>query len=169
MADSPYEDFFRAAKSSAVHLEMRDGYEKTERFHVWKAGNQPSYEKGYGQAWFDLMVESVGRGVEVRRARIVSEPISEYIRYEYEITAGHNVKAGEQVRWLPRRQATDLALPGNDFWLFDSEVVLVNHFNGDDIATGTEVIKDPAVVKLCATVFGAVWERAIPHEEYSPA
>lgn len=34
-------------------------------------------------------------------------------------SAGHNVKAGEEVRWLPRRQASDLALPGNDFWLFD--------------------------------------------------
>jgi Family of unknown function (DUF6879) len=34
-------------------------------------------------------------------------------------TAGLNIAAGEEVRWLPRRRASDLRLPGNDFWLLD--------------------------------------------------
>jgi hypothetical protein len=29
-----------------------------------------------------------------------------------------------------------------------------------------EVIEDPAVAKLCSSAFEAVWERAVPHEEY---
>ncbi|MEV5503578.1 DUF6879 family protein, partial [Nonomuraea fuscirosea] len=28
-----------------------------------------------------------------------------------------NIKAGELVRWLARRQASDLLLPGNDLWV----------------------------------------------------
>ncbi|WP_436845922.1 DUF6879 family protein [Streptomyces chartreusis] len=31
---------------------------------------------------------------------------------------------------LSRRHATDIALPENDFWMFDSNLVLVNHFDG---------------------------------------
>jgi hypothetical protein len=61
-----------------------------------------------------LIADTVARGVIVRRARVVSEPVSEYIRWEHYVTHA-NVTAGEDVRWLPRRRATDIPLPGNDF------------------------------------------------------
>nr|WP_246017131.1 DUF6879 family protein [Micromonospora pisi] len=113
------------------------------------------------------MAETTGRGVLVRRARVVSEPVSEYIRFEYDVTF-RNVAVGEQVRWLSRRRTTDLALPGNDFWLFDDTLVLVHHFSGEGDKVGAEVTQEPAVVKLCASAFAAVWERATPHDEYQP-
>ncbi len=62
------------------------------------------------------MVAARRRGVIIRRTRIVSEPVSEYIRWEHEITSA-NAEAGEDVRWLPPRRASDLLLPGNDFWV----------------------------------------------------
>ncbi|HET9975578.1 MAG TPA: hypothetical protein VFQ68_45645 [Streptosporangiaceae bacterium] len=102
------------------------------------------------------MVGSVtGRGAPVRRARIISEPASDYIRFEHEVTPAANLAAGEQVRWLPRRNASDLALPGNDCWLFDGTAVLFNYFSGDGTAAGTELRDEPAVVKLCAAAFAA--------------
>ena len=70
------------------------------------------------------------KGVSLRRARIVSEPVSEYVRFEYDCTF-MNVAAGENVRWRPRRRATDLALPGNDFWLVDGQLLVVIHFTGE--------------------------------------
>jgi hypothetical protein len=85
------------------------------------------------------------------------------------VTPAANLAAGEQVRWLPRRNASDLALPGNDFWLFDGTAVLFNYFSGDGTAAGTELRDEPAVVKLCAAAFEAVWDRAVPHEDYRPA
>jgi hypothetical protein len=73
------------------------------------------------------------------------------------------------VRWLPRRRASDLALPGNDFWLFDERIVMVNHFTGTGESAGTEVTPTiPRWVKLCGFAFLAVWERAIPHQDYRP-
>jgi hypothetical protein len=104
-----------------------------------------------------------------RRARIVSEPVTPYIRFEYDVTRSMNIAAGEQVRWLPRRRASDLALPGNDFWVFDDRLVRFGHFAGDGTVTGHEMSGDPAVVKLCAAAFEAVWERAVDHEDYRPA
>lgn len=157
------------AQRSAVHLEMRDSYMLDDPgFLAWQRGEQEDPLERW-QPWVDLVQTTIARGVTFRRARIVSEPVSDYIRWEHEVTA-MNVAAGERVRWLPRRRATDLALPGNDFWLFDDSVVLINHFagNGQWSDPDMEVTSDPAVVKLCASAFEAVWERAVPHEEYRP-
>jgi hypothetical protein len=162
-----FEPLFRAAQRSAVHLEMRDGYGRDQDFEDWTAGRRFDPAERW-QAWFDLVSQTTVRGVEIRRARIVSEPVSDYIRFEYDVTAGHNLKAGEDVRWLPRRQASDLALPGNDFWLFDGETVLFNHFAGDGTMTGEELVTEPKTVALCAMAFEAVWRRAIPHADYRP-
>jgi len=37
---------------------------------------------------------------------------------------------------------------------------------GRTASAGPEVTDDPAVVKLCATAFEAVWQRAIPHADF---
>ena len=113
----------------------------------------------------DLVRATVARGVVVRRARIVSEPVAEYIRFEHAVTP-MNLAAGEDVRWLPRRQASDIALPGNDFWILDGQLARFGHFSGDGDVLGEEWREEPAVTELCATAFEAVWERAIPHEDY---
>jgi hypothetical protein len=136
-------------------------------FAEWKAGHRltPGDRASWWRPWLDLVSEAVGRGVVIRRARIVSEPVSEYIRFEYDGTFT-NVTAGELVRWLPRRRASDIALPGNDFWVFDDRLVEFNHFTGEGASAGPELCDDPAVVKLCSSAFEAVWERAVPHAEY---
>ena len=154
---------------SAVHLEMRDGYMRSDPAFVdWQAGQRLDPATRWPQ-WSAMLSEAIGRGVIIRRARIISEPISDYVHFEHEITDDLNIAAGEDVRWLPRRQATDLVLPGNDFWLFDGQLVLVNHFDGAGEATAPELIDQPSTVKLCASAFEAVWERAVPHSEYRPA
>jgi hypothetical protein len=107
--------------------------------------------------------------VSVRRIRLVSEPVTDYIRFEYDVTAGHNIAAGEDVRWLSRRAAAGLLVPCSDFWVLDGQVVLWNHFAGDGSWVGEERCDDPAIAKLCASSFDAVWDRAIPHEAYQPA
>src|SRR2546421_2744705 len=147
----------KSVQRSAVHLEMRDAYTPDDPdFADWRAGKREGIAERSGW-WSDLIRATVARGVRVRRARIVSEPVTEYIRFEYDVTADHNVAAGEEVRWLPRRQASDLALPGNDFWLFDEQRVIFNHFAGDGTwpDDGIELRDDPAVAKLCASAFDA--------------
>ncbi|MEU5880883.1 DUF6879 family protein [Spirillospora sp. NPDC047279] len=165
-------DLLGSARSSAVHLEMRDVYwvaKEDADFNAWKAGTRddPADPGSWWRPWLTLVQQASGRGVEIRRARIVSEPVSEYIRFEYDGTFT-NVHAGEQVRWLPRRLAVDLCLPGTDFWLFDGELVMWNHFDGDGRPVLKETTTDPAVVKLCSSAFEAVWERGIDHAEYWP-
>ncbi|MEE4594026.1 hypothetical protein V2J94_19375 [Streptomyces sp. DSM 41524] len=165
-----FDELLNSAQHSALHLEMRDHYGVDEERHVveaWqKEGALPGYESDYWHPWVSLIERTVARGVSVRRARIVSEPVTDYIRFEHAITPA-NLRAGERVRWLPRRRASDLALPGNDFWLIDDRIVRFNLFSGNGAAVEPDASEDLAVIKLCADAFAAVWERATPHEEYS--
>ena len=155
---------------SAVHLEMRDQYGVTaeaDDFHAWLETGHVDTDPASPDwaSWVSLVTRTVARGVAVRRARIVSEPVSDYIRYEHASTTV-NVHAGEQVRWLPRRRASGIALPGNDFWLFDDRVIRWGYFSGDGAMVGHEISDDPAAAKLCAGAFDAVWSHAIPHDQF---
>lgn len=85
------------------------------------------------------------------------------------LDAAQLVVAGEDVRWLPRRKASTLLLPGNDFWMFDRETVAFTHFSGDGHVLGHEVTTDPIIVNACAYAFEEAWKRAIPHSEYEPS
>ncbi|MFD8882402.1 DUF6879 family protein [Streptomyces erythrochromogenes] len=163
-------DLLGSAEHSVVHLETRDSYAvdyETGPFADWRAGHRhdPGDRAAWWRPWLDLISATRARGVTVRRARIISEPVSEYTRFLYDATFT-NVAAGEDVRWLARRQASDIALPGNDFWLIDGRLIRWNHFTGDGESAGGEMSEDPAAAKLCADAFEAVWARAVPHDSY---
>ncbi|WP_435643348.1 DUF6879 family protein [Streptomyces sp. H49] len=165
-----FAELLDGAHESAVHLEMRDAYgvaSEADLFTRWKETGEADIdpESPYWAPWTELVRRTVARGVAVRRARIVSEPVSDYIRYEYAGTVA-NLAAGEEVRWLPRRRASDIALPGNDFWLIDGRLVRWNHFTGEGASAPGEISEDPAAARLCGHAFETVWARAIPHHEY---
>ncbi|MFB7763518.1 DUF6879 family protein [Streptomyces xiamenensis] len=168
---STFDELLAGCTRSAVHLEMRDAYAvdyESGPFARWRAGHRldPDDRSSWWRPWLSLIEGTVARGVTVRRARIVSEPVSEYIRFEHSFTFT-NVVAGEQVRWLPRRLASDIALPGNDFWLFDDRWVLWNHFAGDGTFTGDEVTDGGEAAGLCGSAFREVWGQATPHDQYA--
>src|SRR5213593_4244634 len=93
------DELLHGAQRRALHLEMRDTYAEWEAFTAWKAG-EPYDRSGADDQWRGLIEPLVARGVDVRRLRVVSEPVSDYIRYEYEATPFANLAAGELVRWL---------------------------------------------------------------------
>ncbi|MFF0183924.1 DUF6879 family protein [Streptomyces sp. NPDC005244] len=165
-----FDELIANCRRSAVHLEMRDSYAvdyEDGPFADWRSGYRHDRDDraSWWRPWLDLIQHTVGRGVVVRRARIVSEPVSEYTRFLYDGTFT-NVAAGEQVRWLPRRRASDIALPGNDFWLFDDQWVHWNHFAGDGSSRGEEITNASAAATLCSEAFEEVWSRATPHDQY---
>ncbi|MGC5364300.1 DUF6879 family protein [Streptomyces sp. DT24] len=159
------------ARQTAIHLEVRDQYASTDPdFLEWRESRRtftPDNRADWWEGWHDVVHDSVSRGVSVRRARVISEPLTEYVRWEYDY-AVTNVAAGEDVRWLPRHQAKDLAVPAVDFWVFDRELVLFHHFSGDGVLQEREYVNDEALATWCVKEFDAVWERATPHEEYKP-
>ncbi|WP_026314113.1 DUF6879 family protein [Actinomadura flavalba] len=165
-------ELFARAERSVTHLEMRDGYGVSEPdYRAWCEGASVDQLARSGSVvpWVELVGSVVARGVTFRRARVVSEPVSDYIRFEHAVTGYSNLAAGEQVRWLSRRQAADLALPGADFWQIDDGTVCFVFQSGDGEPAGYELTENLSVVKLCSMAFEAVWDRGIEHAEYRPA
>ena len=164
--DPPFPVLLRACTSSAVHLEMRDGYTPDDPwFLAWQADDREDFQRRLTRPWLDLIREVTGLGVQVRRARVVSEPVTDYIRFEHATTES-NAAAGEDIRWLPRHLATGLLLPANDYWVFDGQRAQFNYFSGAGEFLDTRLSGDPEIAKQCAAAFEAVWERAIPHQDY---
>ncbi|NUP46335.1 MAG: hypothetical protein HOW97_03320 [Catenulispora sp.] len=171
---TPFRQALTTTSRSAFHLEQRDAYALGEgqraSYEAFLAGNAPDIDPDgpFWGSWVRTVREARARGVEFRRLRIVSEPLSDYLRWERAITVV-NIAAGEQVRWLPRRACTDLAVVPVDFWVLDSSSVLFGYFSGDGASTGHELRSEPEIAKIAADSFEAAWARAIPHDSYVPA
>jgi hypothetical protein len=164
--EQPIRDHLRACKASALHLELRDYYTPDDPWlRSWLDGDRDAFDQQLDRSWLDLIQGVTSRGVSIKRLRVVSEPVSDYIRFEH-ATTDSNVEAGEQVRWLARRRAADLLLPGNDCWVFDERLVLFNWFDGPGEWIGTELCGDRDVARRHAAAFGAAWDRGIPHADY---
>ncbi|MEV5967787.1 DUF6879 family protein [Kribbella sp. NPDC051952] len=171
MPELTYEEFqgiIASAKRSVAHLETRDSYgTSTEIPHIarWEAGEPDDLE--WLQEWCATVREHVRNGHSVRRAKIVSEPLSQYQRWVYGVF-GPMVEAGEDVRWVPRRLVSSIALPGNDCYVVDDELVIFLHYAGSGLNTSLETSTKQDDLDLCRAAFDEVWALGIPHREYKP-
>lgn len=168
ITDDEFEHLLASFERESVHLETRDAYGTAiELPHMakWAAGESDDFE--WLQSWCSTARRHVATGRTVRRARIVSEPLSDYQRWSYSI-AYPMVDAGEDIRWVPRRLVSSIAIPGNDFYLFDDRLVVFLHYAGNGLAVDKVTSVDPADINLCRSAFDAVWELAVPHNEYKP-
>jgi hypothetical protein len=131
----------------------------------WAAGEPDNLD--WLEGWCTTLRIAVKAGKSVRRARIVSEPLSDYQCWSYSI-AQPMVGAGEDIRWVPRRLVSSIAIPGNDFYLFDDRLVVFLLYTGSGLGAGKFTSTDPADIQLCQSSFEAVWKLSIPHSEYKP-
>ncbi|QIS24636.1 DUF6879 family protein [Nocardia terpenica] len=168
ITDDEFDRLLTDFEQESVHLEMRDAYgTAVELPHMaqWEAGEPDDLE--WLQGWCSQLCEHRAVGRSVRRARIVSEPLSDYQRWSYSI-AHPMVDAGEDIRWVPRRLVSSVAFPGNDFYLFDNRLVVFLHYAGNGLGTDKVTSTDPHDIQLCRMAFEGVWPLAIPHREYKP-
>jgi hypothetical protein len=168
LSDEEFERLLTSFSHEAVHLETRDTYgTAVELPHMakWLTGEPDDLE--WLQGWCRTLRRAVEDGKTVRRARIVSEPLSDYQRWSYSI-AQPMVDAGEDIRWVPRRLVSSIAIPGNDFYLFDDSMGVFLTYTGNGLNAGKYSSSDPADIRLCRSSFEAVWKLSIPHRDYRP-
>ncbi|MEV0439959.1 DUF6879 family protein [Streptomyces spectabilis] len=163
------EDFlqlFRDMRYTAFRLEVRTAYgipEEDEPFSRFLAGDDPGLD--WFEPWLDLMREEIGKGKQITRVRIIDDPPSDYLRFELWGTP-HNLAVGEDIRYLDRPRAGTLALPGYDYWLFDSSTVARLQFGEHDRFLGVVLSDDPAEVLAHVQWQDAAWHHAITFEDY---
>lgn len=168
ITNDEFQQLLKTFEQSAIHLEMRDAYgTEIELPYMAKwAADEPD-DLDWLQEWCGTVRRHVQAGRTVQRARIVSEPLSDYQRWSHDI-AHRMVDAGEDIRWVPRRLVSSVAMPGNDFYLFDGQLVVFLHYTGAGLSAGLSTLTNSSDVELCRTAFEQVWALAIPHSEYKP-
>ena len=108
-------------------------------------------------------------GRTCRRARVVSEPLSEYQQWVLSFAALF-AGAGEDIRYAPRPRLTSTSLPGSgDFYIFDDTLVMFLHYAGNGTNTAFEITDEPHATRACQEAFKSVWQIATPLREYRPA
>jgi hypothetical protein len=79
--------------------------------------------------WLERVRQHCRSGKVMRRVRVVSHPLTDYLRMEMSWYR-KSVAAGEDIR------ITETQLTG-DFWLFDDQTVVVLHYDSEGRFTGT--------------------------------
>ncbi|GGO85243.1 DUF6879 family protein [Wenjunlia tyrosinilytica] len=157
---------FTDFEHTAYRLEVRTSYGvagEDEPYQRFLAGDDPGVS--WLQPWLDVMSEQTGQGKRVERVRVVDDPPSDYLRWELANTP-HNLKAGEDIRYLSREKAMELRLPQYDYWVFDSRLLVSLRFDKDDRFLGFESDDDAGAVLLHLQWRDAAWHHALTFEQY---
>jgi hypothetical protein len=157
----------------AFRLELRDQYvapNEEEPFRRFLAGRPQ--DLSWRQPWKDLVTAAISAGKRMERVHVVSEPWTDYIRFELTCVYPSNVAAGEDVRILPRAQASGLDLAGADFWLLDSRRAALMEYDSDGRWRSVDLLDDPETVVRCCFRRDVALRHALPLDQYvtrSPA
>jgi hypothetical protein len=162
-------DLCRGITRSFAHLETRDAYgTEIELPHMakWRRGEPDDF--AWLGSWLEMLRGHRAAGRLCRRARIVSEPLSDYQRWTFS-HAQIFVDAGEDIRYVARPRLATVALPGSgDFYVFDDDLVLFLHYAGNGTNTSFEVTDHAPTIRMCRETFAAVWDLATPFSDYRP-
>ncbi|MEU9570911.1 DUF6879 family protein [Streptomyces massasporeus] len=158
---------FETFAHTAWRLETRGGYASDRE--------DPTYtefvETGvitpdYDDEWSRNIRAQTAAGKTIGRVRIVDQPPTAGQLFLL-TDAPRNAAAGEDMRYLWRRDAEARHLPTEDFWIFDSQLVARLNFDDDDVLLDVEVITEPAEVLRYCQVRDAAMHQAVPYEAFA--
>lgn len=166
LTDAEFGEQVLAIEHSALRLELQRQYlepVEAETLAKFTVGiHQEPTELDFMQAWFDRVRCVTSEGKRIERVRVHDEPPTTYQRWERWIGAW-NIAAGERMFYLTRARAHEIGLlPAagtTDWWLLDSNRLIVMNFDDDGRRISTELTTDPtAVQQACAW-----WDLAVHH------
>jgi hypothetical protein len=161
-----WREFFDSYERSAFRLETLPTYtmpDEQDEFQRFLAGEKPAPELHY--PWLDRVARFRASGRIIQRVHVVTRPLSDYIRYEFEWAYAYNVKAGEEIRILDLTGKEDPGLPDEDFWMFDEQRIVRMMYRADGSQIGRELLDNPNIEQYIRYREIAL-AQSIPFEEY---
>jgi hypothetical protein len=164
---------FCRIRYSAFRLETLQRYANSGEdaaIDAFLAGEQGPPRDPFDDEWEAMIRANVRSGRTMHRVHVVTEPLSDYMRFELTWAYAPNAAAGEDIRIIPvpagGHWPPDLPEPGVDYWLFDSIELYRQHYcvHGDWL--GTERVKDAARVAEACAWRDAAWHQGVPWLDY---
>jgi hypothetical protein len=88
--------------------------------------------------WLDLAWRHTSAGSDISRVRLVDDPLTSYQQWAVHCTPWHE-RAGDHIRYLPRRTAEELGIPIQNWWLFDDVAVVLMSYGSAEVPLKTLV------------------------------
>jgi hypothetical protein len=153
------------AKVASWRWESRGVYSAVDAtlLRRWREGH--GRDPDDDRSWVEYVQGLRRRGVRFERARLLTEPLTEYLRMQFDFTY-MNVDAGEDVRWVAPSVAAKVGMPTYDYYLIDDDVVAILDFDVRGRFTGARASTGREVVERHATWRDLIWPHAVPHERY---
>jgi hypothetical protein len=167
LSRSEFEKLFDRFSVSAWRLEIQGEYhepEEREPLRRFLAG-EPD-DLAWMDDWFTWIRDITAAGKRIGRTRVLTDPLTDYQHFELGVLTPPAVLAGEDIRVLSERQARELCLPRQDFWLFDGELVAVIRF-GQDGVVGAELVDEPGLVRPYLEARDRAWDASTPFGEWA--
>lgn len=152
---------FESAQHSIFRLETLQYYAGDPNFDRFLAGGTWE-DTDSKRHWVDLVQRRRRDGVVMQRVHTVTEPWSDYVRFEITWSYPLNVAAGEDIRII----TGSAPYPQPDFWMFDDRYVWLMHYTSDG---ALERVEDVSTSMATVTAFQARKEQALRLAEALPA
>ncbi|MFC9290231.1 DUF6879 family protein [Streptomyces sp. NPDC057052] len=131
---------FRGIESEAWRLETLPQYlvpQEAEEIAAFRAGKRVDPHT-YSSPYTEDLKRLRGEGKRKGRVRILTRPLSEYLRFEFSRYYAPHALAGEDIRILDVTGRENPLHGVQDFWLFDRSTVVLMNYEKD----GTQVSRE---------------------------
>ncbi|MGC4808204.1 DUF6879 family protein [Micromonospora sp. DT233] len=168
--DDEFNRLFRDFRYTAYRLETLQRYDvsyEQDEFARFLAGETRGEFPGIA-TWCDTVRAAVEAGKRMHRVHVVTEPLSDYVRFECGWAYEHTVEAGEDVRLIVV-VADDwpAALPHYDYWLFDSSHLVAMYYDEEGRFLSGELISEPAKIVEANLWRDAAVSTSIPYRTFA--
>jgi len=169
VTSAEFDALFASFQHTAYRLETLQAYDVSYEQEPYSAflGGLPRPADQSKNEWTSMIKAGISAGKVFQRVRVVSEPLTDYLRYELEWSYPPNTAAGEDIRVLTTIPE-ELRTPGRlrDYWLFDSSDLWVMDYAGDGSFLCAEQVDDPALIVRHSRWRDAALHHAIPYQDY---
>jgi hypothetical protein len=166
-----FDDHFGQARTNIFRLETLQSYGDSGEDPALAAflAGQPHLITPAKHTWTALVRDRRAAGCVMQRVHVVTEPITDYLRFE--LTWGYqpNVEAGEDIRIVAvtvGRQWPPELPERTDFWLFDLSVLFALRYDQNGAWLATEEVTAPATVEQACAWRETALHRALPWRRY---
>lgn len=169
LSDPAFRDLFDTFQYTAYRLETLPAYDVAYEEDSFKRFLQKR-ERGDNPSigpWAERVRKVRPLGKRFQRVHIVSEPLTDYLRFEFAWSYRDSFAAGEDIRIL----RSDLVkVPAEaqlaDYWLFDSTTLVSMRYKPDGQFDSAEITEEPAGVITANRARDAAVSLSIPFGEY---
>lgn len=167
LLDKDFGKLFDRFGHSAFRLETLDHYsvpDEADEYRRFISGEW--LPKSTGEEWCQLVGENVQLGRVMERVRVISNPLTSYMKFEIDWRYVYSSAAGERISLLEKSKIPKGLSGIDDYWLFDESVVIWMRYGTNGHFLRAEKETDLEVISRCQQTRTSLLSMATPMRQY---